>query len=196
MHADYWDHGSLGIDFHLPLARLVFAHPGARGLAQVDEGYSLGGAEEAVCDSSVVRPERPESVSCESHRKARGFARRLAQHPHLRSMAGTVPMDWYRRVRCRDRRLSFGASTSEERLPNITPGEILREEFLSPMGITAYRLAKDTGMPPTGVSRILKGRRRVTADTPLRLRASRPCSRLLFGSKSETRARCHPCGSL
>ena len=58
---------------------------------------------------------------------------------------------------------------SEERLPNITPGEILREEFLSPMGIAAYRLAKDTGMPPTRVSQILKGRRRITADTALRL---------------------------
>ena len=57
----------------------------------------------------------------------------------------------------------------EERLPNITPGEILQEEFLSPMGITAYRLAKDTGMPPTRVSQILKGRRRITADTALRL---------------------------
>ena len=57
----------------------------------------------------------------------------------------------------------------EERLPNITPGEILKEEFLSPMGITAYRLAKDTGMPPTRVSQILKGRRRITADTALRL---------------------------
>ena len=58
---------------------------------------------------------------------------------------------------------------SEERLPNITPGEILREEFLLPMGITPYRLAKDTGMPPTRVSQILKGRRRITADTALRL---------------------------
>jgi antitoxin HigA-1 len=57
----------------------------------------------------------------------------------------------------------------KERLPNITPGEILQEEFLSPMGITAYRLAKDTGMPPTRVSQILKGRRRITADTALRL---------------------------
>ena len=58
---------------------------------------------------------------------------------------------------------------SEERLPNITPGEILREEFLLPMDITPYRLAKDTGMPPTRISQILKGRRRITADTALRL---------------------------
>ncbi|TVR53000.1 MAG: addiction module antidote protein, HigA family [Spirochaetaceae bacterium] len=58
---------------------------------------------------------------------------------------------------------------TEEKLPNITPGEILQEEFLLPMGITAYRLSKDTGMPPTRVSQILKGRRRITADTALRL---------------------------
>ena len=56
-----------------------------------------------------------------------------------------------------------------DRIPNVTPGEILEEEFLKPLGITAYRLAKDTGMPATRVSQILKGRRRVTADTALRL---------------------------
>jgi addiction module HigA family antidote len=55
-----------------------------------------------------------------------------------------------------------------ERIPNVTPGEILKEEFLNPMNITAYRLAKDTGMPATRVSQILKGRRRITADTALR----------------------------
>jgi antitoxin HigA-1 len=56
-----------------------------------------------------------------------------------------------------------------ERLPNIHPGEVLKEEFLDPMGITAYRLAKDTGIPQTRVSEIIKGRRRVTTDTALRL---------------------------
>lgn len=55
------------------------------------------------------------------------------------------------------------------RIPNVTPGEILREEFLQPMNISAYRLAKDTAMPATRVSEILKGRRRITADTALRL---------------------------
>lgn len=57
----------------------------------------------------------------------------------------------------------------EERIPNVAPGEILSEEFLKPMGITAYRLSKDTGMPATRVSQILKGKRRITADTALRL---------------------------
>ena len=56
-----------------------------------------------------------------------------------------------------------------DRIPNVTPGEILSEEFLIPMGITAYRLAKDTGMPATRVSQIIKGNRRITADTALRL---------------------------
>ena len=56
-----------------------------------------------------------------------------------------------------------------ERLPNIHPGEVLKEEFLDPMGISAYRLAKDTGIPQTRISEIIKGRRRVTADTALRL---------------------------
>lgn len=55
------------------------------------------------------------------------------------------------------------------RIRNIHPGEVLREEFLTPMSISAYRLAKDTFIPQTRISEILKGRRRVTADTALRL---------------------------
>ncbi|MCF2442984.1 HigA family addiction module antitoxin [Dyadobacter sp. CY345] len=55
-----------------------------------------------------------------------------------------------------------------EKLNNIHPGEILMEEFLNPMGITAYKLAKDTAIPQTRVSEIIKGRRRITADTALR----------------------------
>lgn len=56
-----------------------------------------------------------------------------------------------------------------EKIPIVTPGEILSEEFLKPMEISAYRLAKDTGMPATRISQILKGKRRITADTALRL---------------------------
>lgn len=54
-------------------------------------------------------------------------------------------------------------------LDNVHPGEVLREDFLLPMEISAYRLAKATGMPQTRVSEILKERRRITADTALRL---------------------------
>ncbi len=54
------------------------------------------------------------------------------------------------------------------KIPLVTPGDILFEEFLKPMGITAYRLAKDTNIPATRVSQILKGNRKITADTALR----------------------------
>jgi len=56
-----------------------------------------------------------------------------------------------------------------EKLPNIHPGEVLQEEFLLPLNITPYRLAKDTNIPQTRISEILKGKRRITADTALRL---------------------------
>ena len=55
------------------------------------------------------------------------------------------------------------------KLKNIHPGEVLVEEFLKPLNITAYRLAKDTEIPQTRVSEIVKGNRRITADTALRL---------------------------
>ena len=56
-----------------------------------------------------------------------------------------------------------------EKIANIHPGEILNKEFLIPMGISAYRLVKETFIPQTRVSEILKGNRRITADTALRL---------------------------
>jgi addiction module HigA family antidote len=55
-----------------------------------------------------------------------------------------------------------------EKLPNIHPGEVLQEEFLVPLHITPYRLAKGTKIPQTRISEIIKGNRRITADTALR----------------------------
>ena len=55
------------------------------------------------------------------------------------------------------------------KLKNIHPGEILYHEFMVPFGISAYKLSKDIGISQTRVSNILKGNRRVTADTALRL---------------------------
>ena len=52
---------------------------------------------------------------------------------------------------------------------HITPGEILDKEFLKPMGITQYRLAKDISVPPRRINEIVKGERAITADTALRL---------------------------
>jgi addiction module HigA family antidote len=56
-----------------------------------------------------------------------------------------------------------------EKLSNIHPGEILLEEFLKPLNISAYRLSKDIGIPQTRTSEIIRGRRSITADTALRL---------------------------
>jgi addiction module HigA family antidote len=55
------------------------------------------------------------------------------------------------------------------KIPYPTPGEILLEEFLKPMGITQYRLAKEIGVPQRRIGEIVAGKRAVTADTGLRL---------------------------
>ena len=55
------------------------------------------------------------------------------------------------------------------KVPYPTPGEILREEFLKPMGLSAYRLAKDIGVSQLRISQILGGKRAITVDTGLRL---------------------------
>lgn len=56
-----------------------------------------------------------------------------------------------------------------EKLANIHPGEILFYEFLEPLEITAYRLSKELNIPQTRISEIIKGNRRITANTALRL---------------------------
>ena len=55
------------------------------------------------------------------------------------------------------------------KLPHIHPGEILKEEFLDPMSISQYRLAKDISVPPRRINEIVHGKRAITADTALRL---------------------------
>jgi addiction module HigA family antidote len=55
------------------------------------------------------------------------------------------------------------------KLPPVHPGEILHEEFLVPLGLSQYRLAKETSVPPRRINEIVRGERAVTADTALRL---------------------------
>ena len=57
---------------------------------------------------------------------------------------------------------------TNEKLPNIHPGEVLKEEFLVPMNISAYRLAKEINVPETRISEIVLGKRAITADTAIR----------------------------
>jgi antitoxin HigA-1 len=56
-----------------------------------------------------------------------------------------------------------------KKLNPVTPGELLREEFLEPMGLSQYRLAKEIGVPPQRIGEIVAGKRAITADTDLRL---------------------------
>lgn len=56
-----------------------------------------------------------------------------------------------------------------QKLKPVTPGELLREEFLVPMGLTKYRLAKEIGVPAQRIGQIVAGKRTITADTDLRL---------------------------
>ncbi len=55
------------------------------------------------------------------------------------------------------------------KMPPIHPGEILREEFLTPLGISQYRLAKEVSVPPRRINEIVRGQRSISADTALRL---------------------------
>ena len=57
----------------------------------------------------------------------------------------------------------------QKSLPPIHPGEILMDEFLRPMGVSQYRLAKDISVPPRRINEIVHGKRSITADTALRL---------------------------
>src|SRR6266851_6750682 len=82
-------------------------------------------------------------------------------------MADLLPLARGKRVRSRNRGLSL--TMKSKLLANVTPGEILQEEFLKPMAITQYRLAKDIGVPPRRINEIVKGQRAITADTALRL---------------------------
>ena len=58
---------------------------------------------------------------------------------------------------------------STMKIPLVHPGDILQEDFLEPLGITQYRLAKDISVPPRRINEIVHGKRSITADTALRL---------------------------
>lgn len=63
------------------------------------------------------------------------------------------------------------SKSSKQKLRNIHPGEVLREEFLVPLGISQYRLAKEIGVTEARISAVCSGKRAITADTALRLAA-------------------------
>src|SRR5713226_4376444 len=58
---------------------------------------------------------------------------------------------------------------ARRKMPPVHPGEILHEEFLSPLGVSQYRLAKETSVPPRRINEVVRGSRAISADTALRL---------------------------
>jgi addiction module HigA family antidote len=66
-------------------------------------------------------------------------------------------------------KIDFSDVATGERIGNIHPGEILKEDFLAPLGITQYRLSKDTGISQMTISKIVRGKQAITAETALRL---------------------------
>lgn len=65
--------------------------------------------------------------------------------------------------------MSKSQTTTKESLPNIHPGEVLKEDFLNAMGLSAYRLAKEINVSETRITDIINGKRSITADTAIRL---------------------------
>jgi antitoxin HigA-1 len=65
--------------------------------------------------------------------------------------------------------MDFSDIAIEGKLPPVTPGEILLEDFLKPMGLSQYRLAKEIGVPQRRIGEIVAGKRAITVDTGLRL---------------------------
>lgn len=66
-------------------------------------------------------------------------------------------------------RYGKGSAMAEALMPPVHPGEILNEEFLEPLGVSQYRLAQAIGVPPRRINEIVHGKRRISADTALRL---------------------------
>jgi len=66
-------------------------------------------------------------------------------------------------------KIDLSAQSTGRRLPSVAPGEILREEFLVPMALSARALARDLDVPANRITEILRGSRAITADTALRL---------------------------
>ena len=65
--------------------------------------------------------------------------------------------------------LRLYSNMMEDRLPPIHPGEVLSEDFMKPLGLSQYRVAKDIGVPALRISQIVNGKRAITADTAMRL---------------------------
>src|SRR6266536_6028404 len=84
-------------------------------------------------------------------------------------MADRFSVDFRRTRRRRDSRLSLRENRMSRKLSPVHPGSVLREDFLQPMGLTAYAVAQACGVPRTRIERLAREETPITADTALRL---------------------------
>src|SRR5262249_59435872 len=120
-----------------------------------------------VCSSDLG----PDGATRQPAGEAGRRSRRAAQHPDQPAVADLLPVD-RRRARGRgDHRLPLGGRTmaADTVMAPVHPGEILLEEFLKPLAVSQYKLAKEIGVPARRINEIVHGQRRISADTALRL---------------------------
>ena len=100
-------------------------------------------------------------IECTANKRYRGFKSHSLRHAMINYMCFEIVL--------LDISIEINLGGTMKRLKNIHPGEILKEEFLEPLNISAYRLAKETHHDQTRISEIIHQKRRITADTALRL---------------------------
>src|SRR5882757_1007143 len=93
-------------------------------------------------------------------------------------MAGHISMDRWRCTRRADRRLSLRYGMTKSEYAPVTPGDMLKHEFLAEYGLSQNELAQAIGVSPNRIAEIVNNRRRITADTAVRLA-------LFFGNSAE-----------
>src|ERR1019366_1216685 len=138
--------------------------------SQTLSGLRTGGPAKAAAVGYRRRTSRFEVSAWQSLGSAERRSRRAAQYPHQRPVAHLLYLAQWRCLRCRNCRLSLGGTMAKtEKLPPIHPGEILREDFMAPLGLSMNRLALDLHVPVTRIAEIVHQRRGITPDTALRL---------------------------
>src|SRR5690606_25246191 len=126
-----------------------------------------------AAQAEAARPRAPHRgpprAAGQPARAAEGRSRGPVEPAGERSVPHLLSLDGQRRRRRRDRGLSLRQDDMTRKLKPVSPGEMLAEEFLKPLGMSNYRLAKEIGVPAQRIGEIVAGKRAITADTDLRL---------------------------
>src|SRR5436190_20102877 len=143
--------------------------PCSQGIAP---GCGKRGAPQTRSAEQCSRAQGSRCATRQSSGITEGGSRGQTLDPSQRSMANCVSLVACRPAGSRDYRLSLKMAKEKimgKRLPPVHPGEVLRQDFLIPMKLSAYAVAKAVGVPRTRIERLVREETPVTADTALRL---------------------------